>query len=64
MVKKIPRNLIYVIVGVVVLVGLLVLNNQTQEKPQSVSLSRLLEETKKENVESIKVNGPQLQITL
>ncbi len=64
MVKKIPRNLIYVIVGVVVLVGLLVLNNQTQEKPQSVSLSRLLEETKKENVESIKVNGQQLQITL
>ncbi len=64
MVKKIPRNMMYVLIGVVVLVGLLLLNNQTQDKPQSISLSRLLEETRKDNVESIKVHGQQLLIQL
>lgn len=64
MIKKIPRNVIYVLIGTVVLIGLLVLNSQTQEKPQSVSLSRLLEETRKDNVESIKINGQQLLIKL
>jgi cell division protease FtsH len=64
MVKKIPRNALYVLMGVIILVGLLILNGQTQEKPQSISLSRLLEETKKDNVESIEVRGQQLLITL
>lgn len=64
MLKKIPRNLIYVVVGLVVLVGLLLLNNQSQPKPEVVSLSRVLEEARNDKVESIQISGDKLKVKL
>lgn len=62
--KKVPRNLIYAVIGLVVLVGLLLINNETQPKPQQVSLSRVIEESRNDKVESIEIRGDQLLITL
>ena len=64
MLKKIPRNLIYVVVGLVVLAGLLLLNNQSQPKPEVVSLSRVLEEARNDKVESIQISGDKLKVKL
>ncbi len=64
MLKKIPKNVIYVLVGLAVLAGLLLLGESNQPKPQQVSLSKVLEEVKQDKVESIEVNTDQLIVTL
>lgn len=64
MLKKIPRNVIYVAIGLVILAGLLLVGEQNQPKPQPASLSKVLEEVKQDKVESIELNGDQLIVTL
>lgn len=64
MFKKIPRNAIYVAIGLVILVGLLLVSDQTSTKPQDVSLSRVIEQANSGNVEKIEVTGDQLLVFL
>ncbi len=62
--KKIPRNVIYVAIGLLLLVGLLLIGQESQTKPQSVSLSKVLEEIKQDKVEAIELNNDQMTIIL
>ena len=64
MIKKIPKQLIYVLITVVVIAGLLTLANYNEKKPPEVPLSKVIEQTSSGQVEKIEVVGDQLNITL
>jgi len=64
MIKKIPKQLIYVALAVVVIVGLLSLANYNEKKPAQVPLSKVIEQTAAGQVEKIEVVGDELNITL
>ena len=64
MIKKIPKQLIYVVIAVVVVIGLLTLANYNEKKPTQVPLSQLIEQTSAGQVEKIEVVGDQLNVTL
>lgn len=64
MIKKIPKQLIYVVIAVVVVIGLLTLANYNEKKPAQVPLSQLIEQTSAGQVEKIEVVGDQLNVTL
>ncbi len=64
MFKKIPRNFWFAIIGVVVLVALLIIPDATTTKPQSVSISRVIEQVDKGEVQKVEVSGDKLTVTL
>jgi cell division protease FtsH len=64
MIKKIPKQLIYLVVSIVVLGGLLAAASYSEKKPTQVSLSQVIEQTSQDKVEKIEVDGDQLNVTL
>ena len=64
MIKKIPKQLIYLVVSIVVLGGLLAAASYSEKKPTQVSLSQVIEQTSQDKVEIIEVDGDQLNVTL
>ncbi|MCX6805696.1 MAG: ATP-dependent zinc metalloprotease FtsH [Patescibacteria group bacterium] len=64
MIKKIPKQLIYLVVSIVVLGGLLAAASYSEKKPTQVSLSQVIEQTNQDKVEKIEVDGDQLNVTL
>ncbi len=64
MLKKIPRQFIYIAIGVVALAALLAYAGYNEKKPEQVSLSKVIEETSQSQVEKIEVVGNQLNVTL
>jgi cell division protease FtsH len=64
MIKKIPKQLIYVLIAAVVIAGLLVAASYNEKKPAQVPLSQLIEQTSGGQVEKIEVVGDQLNVTL
>lgn len=64
MIKKVPKQLIYVLIAAVVVVGLLVAASYNEKKPAQVPLSHLIEQTSGGQVEKIEVVGDQLNVTL
>ncbi len=64
MLKKIPRQFIYVAVGVLVLAGLLIFANYNEQKPTQVSLSKIIEQTSQGQVEKIEVVNDQITVFL
>ena len=64
MIKKIPKQLIYLVVSIVVLGGLLAVASYSEKKPTQVSLSQVIEQTSQDKVEKIEVDGDQLNVTL
>ena len=64
MIKKVPKQLIYVLIAAVVVVGLLVAASYNEKKPAQVPLSQLIEQTSGGQVEKIEVVGDQLNVTL
>ena len=64
MIKKIPKQLIYLVVSIVVLGGLLAAASYNEKKPTQVSLSQVIEQTSQDKVEKIEVDGDQLNVTL
>ena len=64
MIKKIPKQLIYLVVSIVVLGGLLAAASYNEKKPTQVSLSQDIEQTSQDKVEKIEVDGDQLNVTL
>ena len=63
MIKKIPKQLIYLVVSIVVLGGLLAAASYSEKKPTQVSLSQVIEQTSQDKVEKIEVDGDQLNVT-
>ena len=53
MIKKIPKQLIYLVVSIVVLGGLLAAASYSEKKPTQVSLSQVIEQTSQDKVEKI-----------
>jgi cell division protease FtsH len=64
MIKKIPKQLIYLVVSIIVLGGLLAAASYSEKKPTQVSLSQVIEQTSQDKVEKIEVDGDQLNVTL
>lgn len=64
MFKKIPRNFWFAFIGVIVLIALLIIPDATATKPQSVSISRVIEQVNKGEVQKIEVSGDKLSVTL
>ncbi|MBA3679354.1 ATP-dependent metallopeptidase FtsH/Yme1/Tma family protein [Candidatus Saccharibacteria bacterium] len=64
MLKKIPKQLIYIVVGIFVLGVVLAFASYNEKKPNQVSLSRLIEQTNQGQVEKIEVDGDQLNVVL
>ncbi len=64
MIKKIPKQLIYIAIALIVLASLLVFASYTEKKPAQVSLSQVIEQTSQDKVEKIVIDGDQLTITL
>ena len=64
MLKRIPRNLIYIIIGLIILIGLLVVGDQTQTKPTPVSISKVIEQANKGDIDKIKLTGDQVDVYL
>ncbi len=62
--KKIPKNILYSIVMIAVLIVAVVALSNTTPKPTEVSLSRVVDQVSKGQVEAIKVSGDKLTITL
>ncbi len=64
MLKKIPKQFIYVGIGIVVLVALLGYANFNEKKPEQVSLSKVIDETSQGKVDKIEVVNDQLTVYL
>ena len=64
MLKKIPKQFIYVGIGIVVLVALLGYANYNEKKPEQVSLSHVIDETSQGKVDKIEVVNDQLTVYL
>lgn len=64
MIKKLPKQFVYIAIGVVLLLGLLAYAGYNEKKPEQVSLTKAIEETSQGQVEKIEVIGNQLNITL
>ena len=62
--KKIPKNIIYTVVGIILLAVAVVALSGSAPKPAQVSLSRVVEQVSKGQVESILVSGDKLSVTL
>jgi cell division protease FtsH len=62
--KKIPKNILYSIIMIAVLIVAVVALSNTTPKPTEVSLSRVVDQVSKGQVEAIKVSGDKLTITL
>ena len=62
--KKIPKNLIYVVVGLIVVGIFLYFSTTTNQKPASVSLSKVIDQANQGQVESIELTGDQLTVNL
>ncbi len=62
--KKIPKNIIYTVVGIILLAVAVVTLSGSTPKPAQVSLSRVVEQVSKGQVESILVSGDKLSVTL
>ncbi len=62
--KKIPKNILYSIVAIVVLLVAVVAFSNTTPKPTEVSLSKAIEQVSKGQVDRIDVSGDKLIITL
>jgi len=58
--KKIPKNVWYILIGLVILAGLLVASDQSTAKPQQVTISRVLEQVQKGEVEKIELLSDQI----
>lgn len=64
MLKKIPRQVFYVIAALLVLGGLLLYANYNEPKTPQVNISKVLEQASADQIEKIEVAGDQLTITL
>ena len=62
--KKIPKNFWYLLIGLLVLAAVLTIASTANTKPADVSLSKVIEQTKAGEVETIEVDGDKLIITL
>ncbi len=62
--KKIPRNFWYLLIGLLVLAAVLTFASTNNTKPANVSLSKVIEQSKAGEIETIEVNGDKLTITL
>ena len=62
--KKIPKNVLYSIIMIAVLIVAVVALSNSTPKPTEVSLSRVVDQVAKGQVEAIKVQGDKLTITL
>lgn len=62
--KKIPKNLIYAVVGLIVVGLFLYFSTTTNQKPASVSLSKVIDQANQGQVESIELTGDQLTVNL
>ena len=64
MLKKIPKQFIYVAIGILVLAGLLAYAGFNEKKPDQVSLSRVIEQASQDKVDKIEVVNDQLTVFL
>lgn len=62
--KRIPRNTWYILIALVVLIALGVVSDGSQTKPQSVSISKVIEEVNEGKVDKIELNGDKLTVSL
>lgn len=62
--KKLPRNFIYLLVGLFVVAAVLTILVSPSEKPADVSLSKVIDQARNGQVDTIEVNGDKLTVTL
>lgn len=62
--KKIPKNALYTLVALVVFAAVIIGFSNAAPKPTDVSLSRVIDQTSKGEVEKIEVSGDKLTVTL
>ncbi len=64
MMKKIPKQLLYILIAIVVIAGLLYAANYNEQKPTQSTLSGVIDQANQGKIEKIVVDGDQLNITL
>ncbi len=64
MLKKIPRQVFYIVAALIILGGLLAYANFSEPKTTQVSVSKMIEQANAGQVEKIEVSGDNLTITL
>lgn len=64
MLKKIPRQVFYIIAALVVLGSLLAYANYSEPKIAQVNISKMIDQANQDQIDKIEVNGDQLTITL
>ncbi|MBI2798507.1 ATP-dependent metallopeptidase FtsH/Yme1/Tma family protein [Candidatus Saccharibacteria bacterium] len=62
--KRIPKNVIYIVLGLLVIGAFLYFSTTTPQKPAQVSLSKVIDQANQGQVESIELTGDQLVINL
>lgn len=64
MLKKIPKQLIYVVLAIAILAGLLTFASYNEKKSTEVPLSKVIEQTSQGQVDKIVVSGNDLTVSL